>query len=145
MILYAAAASFLLALQASTDTRFHLASITKPSLCSTPDPLDAARLYTKRTAARIARTNSAWSKDRAATSGGVPPALTSSRSRNGSVLPCPVAPFACSELTTLLSRNPKLQYVERTYLKRKEVDDVLGGEDSWKNVDSTAGKPPSAS
>jgi hypothetical protein len=33
-----------------------------------------------------------------------------------------------------------LQYVERTYLKRKEVDDVLGGEDSWKNVDSTAGK-----
>jgi DNA-directed RNA polymerase III subunit RPC11 len=30
-------------------------------------------------------------------------------------------------------------------LKRKEVDDVLGGEDSWKNVDSTAGKPPSAS
>lgn len=27
--------------------------------------------------------------------------------------------------------------MERTYLKRKAVDDVLGGEDSWKNVDST--------
>lgn len=25
----------------------------------------------------------------------------------------------------------------RTKLKRKEVDDVMGGEDSWKNVDST--------
>jgi len=30
--------------------------------------------------------------------------------------------------------------MERTYLKRKAVDDVLGGEDSWKNVDSTEGK-----
>ncbi|BGP74267.1 RNA polymerase III C11 subunit [Rhodotorula toruloides] len=30
------------------------------------------------------------------------------------------------------------RYMERTYLKRKAVDDVLGGEDSWKNVDSTA-------
>ncbi|GAA5847414.1 hypothetical protein JCM3766R1_002232 [Sporobolomyces carnicolor] len=29
------------------------------------------------------------------------------------------------------------RYMERTYLKRKAVDDVLGGEDSWKNVDST--------
>jgi hypothetical protein len=29
--------------------------------------------------------------------------------------------------------------MERTYLKRKAVDDVLGGEDSWKNVDSTEG------
>jgi DNA-directed RNA polymerase III subunit RPC11 len=30
------------------------------------------------------------------------------------------------------------RYMERTYLARKEVDDVLGGADSWKNVDSTA-------
>ncbi|SCZ89966.1 BZ3500_MvSof-1268-A1-R1_Chr1-3g01695 [Microbotryum saponariae] len=30
------------------------------------------------------------------------------------------------------------QYREREFLTRKEVDDVLGGEDSWKNVDSTA-------
>ncbi|CAO1632593.1 unnamed protein product [Parajaminaea phylloscopi] len=29
------------------------------------------------------------------------------------------------------------QMTSRTKLKRKEVDDVMGGEDSWKNVDST--------
>ncbi|KAK9897918.1 putative Rpc11-DNA-directed RNA polymerase III subunit C11 [Cystobasidium minutum MCA 4210] len=28
------------------------------------------------------------------------------------------------------------QYVETNYLTRKQADDVLGGEDSWKNVDS---------
>jgi len=28
----------------------------------------------------------------------------------------------------------------RTHLKRKEVDDVLGGKDSWANVDSVDGK-----
>jgi hypothetical protein len=27
----------------------------------------------------------------------------------------------------------------RTHLKRKEVDDVMGGKDSWKNVDQTEG------
>ncbi|KAI5474280.1 DNA-directed RNA polymerase III subunit RPC10 [Pseudohyphozyma bogoriensis] len=32
----------------------------------------------------------------------------------------------------------KGDYTERTHLSRKEVDDVLGGEDSWKNVDSIA-------
>jgi hypothetical protein len=32
------------------------------------------------------------------------------------------------------------QYKNRTTLKRKEVDDVLGGEEGWKNVDSTEGK-----
>jgi len=29
----------------------------------------------------------------------------------------------------------------RTHLKRKEVDDVLGGKDSWANVDVVDGKP----
>ncbi|TNY17765.1 hypothetical protein DMC30DRAFT_404987 [Rhodotorula diobovata] len=29
------------------------------------------------------------------------------------------------------------RYMERTYLKRKQVDDVMGGADSWKNVDTT--------
>ncbi|PWN20624.1 putative Rpc11-DNA-directed RNA polymerase III subunit C11 [Microstroma glucosiphilum] len=29
------------------------------------------------------------------------------------------------------------QITKRTQLRRKEVDDVMGGEDSWKNVDST--------
>ncbi|KAJ1957999.1 putative Rpc11-DNA-directed RNA polymerase III subunit C11 [Linderina pennispora] len=28
------------------------------------------------------------------------------------------------------------QMISRTILKRKEVDDVLGGEEAWKNVDS---------
>ncbi|KAM0750327.1 putative Rpc11-DNA-directed RNA polymerase III subunit C11 [Meredithblackwellia eburnea MCA 4105] len=32
----------------------------------------------------------------------------------------------------------KHHYIERTHLSRKQVDDVLGGEDSWKNVDSLA-------
>lgn len=31
-------------------------------------------------------------------------------------------------------------YASRVELKRKTVDDVLGGEDAWKNVDSTDGK-----
>ena len=30
----------------------------------------------------------------------------------------------------------------RQHLKRKEVDDVMGGEESWKNVDSTDGSYP---
>ncbi|BGP43933.1 RNA polymerase III C11 subunit [Rhodotorula kratochvilovae] len=30
------------------------------------------------------------------------------------------------------------RYMERTYLKRKQVDDVLGGADSWKNVEQTS-------
>ncbi|EPQ27845.1 uncharacterized protein PFL1_04589 [Pseudozyma flocculosa PF-1] len=29
------------------------------------------------------------------------------------------------------------QMTTRQHLKRKEVDDVMGGEESWKNVDST--------
>jgi len=33
----------------------------------------------------------------------------------------------------------------RTHLKRKEVDDVLGGKDSWANVDVVDGKLPSSS
>lgn len=32
--------------------------------------------------------------------------------------------------------------MERTYLKRKQVDDVMGGADSWKNVDTTGGALP---
>lgn len=33
-----------------------------------------------------------------------------------------------------------LKHTSRKELKRKEVDDVLGGADAWKNVDSTEGK-----
>lgn len=35
--------------------------------------------------------------------------------------------------------NILLQHTSRKELKRKEVDDVLGGADAWKNVDSTEG------
>lgn len=31
-------------------------------------------------------------------------------------------------------------YYERTPMKRKEVEDVLGGKDEWKNADSMAGE-----
>lgn len=34
------------------------------------------------------------------------------------------------------------QMTTRQHLKRKEVDDVMGGEESWKNVDSTDGSYP---
>lgn len=33
----------------------------------------------------------------------------------------------------------KKPIAQRMYLKRKEVDDVLGGADAWKNVDQTEG------
>ena len=33
----------------------------------------------------------------------------------------------------------KKAVAQRTYLQRKEVDDVLGGADAWKNVDQTEG------
>lgn len=36
--------------------------------------------------------------------------------------------------------NTLLQMTSRTHLKRKEVDDVMGGEAAWENVD----KVPSA-
>jgi len=33
-------------------------------------------------------------------------------------------------------------YTNRTVLTRKEADDVLGGEDAWKNVDQTEAQCP---
>lgn len=32
------------------------------------------------------------------------------------------------------------RYFERKFMKSKEVEDVLGGADSWKNVDKTEGQ-----
>ena len=43
--------------------------------------------------------------------------------------------FACS--TCPYVHNIKHKISNRTYPKLKEVDDVLGGADAWKNVDST--------
>ena len=39
-----------------------------------------------------------------------------------------------------VSVDPFSQMTSRTKLKRKEVDDVLGGEDHWKHADSTNGR-----
>ncbi|WFD21162.1 RNA polymerase III C11 subunit [Malassezia caprae] len=41
---------------------------------------------------------------------------------------CPTCPFEFPM---------DFQVTSRMYLQRKQVDDVMGGEDSWKNVDST--------
>lgn len=38
-----------------------------------------------------------------------------------------------------IADTSKSQISMRTHLKRKEVDDVLGGKDSWQNVDKTEG------
>ena len=43
---------------------------------------------------------------------------------------CPTCPFEFPMVN---------QVTSRMYLERKQVDDVMGGEDSWKNVDSTDG------
>lgn len=43
---------------------------------------------------------------------------------------CPTCPFEFPM---------DFQVTSRMYLQRKQVDDVMGGEDSWKNVDSTDG------
>ena len=32
------------------------------------------------------------------------------------------------------------EYYERTYFKRKKVDDVIGGKEAWENVDKTDGE-----
>ena len=33
------------------------------------------------------------------------------------------------------------RYYERKYMKKKEVEDILGGKGAWDNVDKTEGKP----
>ncbi|KAI9682942.1 MAG: RNA polymerase III C11 subunit [Trizodia sp. TS-e1964] len=35
------------------------------------------------------------------------------------------------------------RYVDRTYMKRKEVEDVMGGPGAWDNVDQTEAQCPS--
>jgi len=51
----------------------------------------------------------------------------------------PPPPLLTSSSLARLTLFRTEQYMERTYLKRKQIDDVMGGADSWKNVDSTAG------
>lgn len=48
---------------------------------------------------------------------------------------CPISKHSGPYQYPILKR-----YVDRTFLARKEVEDILGGEESWKNVDQTDGK-----
>ena len=47
--------------------------------------------------------------------------------------------FTCKSCVYTFPIDSK-SYSARVELTRKKVDDVLGGEDAWKNVDSTDGK-----
>jgi transcription elongation factor Elf1 len=47
--------------------------------------------------------------------------------------------FTCKSCVYTFPIKDK-SYSARVELTRKKVDDVLGGEDAWKNVDSTEGK-----
>ena len=46
--------------------------------------------------------------------------------------------FYCAVCPYVHQVNRKIS--KKVYLKRKEIDDVLGGEDAWKNVDKTQGQ-----
>lgn len=46
---------------------------------------------------------------------------------------CPTCPYLCN-LTSI--------YSSRAKIRRKQVDDVLGGEDAWENVDRTNARCP---
>jgi DNA-directed RNA polymerase III subunit RPC11 len=48
--------------------------------------------------------------------------------------------FKCRTCAYTFPVEEGVAYASRVELKRKTVDDVLGGEDAWKNVDSTDGK-----
>ena len=48
--------------------------------------------------------------------------------------------FSCRSCAYIFPLEAGAAYASRVELKRKVVDDVLGGEDAWKNVDSTDGK-----
>jgi len=63
--------------------------------------------------------------------------LTVSRTRSSDEFPdgqnrfeCRTCPYEC-----LI----KQRYYERKEMKRKEVEDVMGGKDAWDNVDKTDG------
>ena len=48
--------------------------------------------------------------------------------------------FKCRSCAYSFPVSEGAAYASRVELKRKTVDDVLGGEDAWKNVDATDGK-----
>ncbi|ODH53571.1 hypothetical protein GX48_00404 [Paracoccidioides brasiliensis] len=69
-------------------------------------------------------------------------ALTISRAEPTSRYPLGVNRFECRTCPYqyILDRT----YYERTEMKRKEVADVLGGKDEWKNADSIGSEPSTA-
>ena len=46
---------------------------------------------------------------------------------------CPTCPYL---------QNVHGAFTSRAKIKRKQVDDILGGDDAWENVDRTASKCP---
>jgi DNA-directed RNA polymerase III subunit RPC11 len=52
----------------------------------------------------------------------------------------PISQQVCpsSFLLSSTHQRPKTQMTSRTKLKRKQVDDVLGGDEMWKHADATA-------
>jgi hypothetical protein len=65
-------------------------------------------------------------------------ALTISRAEPTAGYPMGVNKFECR--TCPYQYILDSTYYERSDMKRKEVEDVLGGKDEWKNADSMAGK-----
>jgi DNA-directed RNA polymerase III subunit RPC11 len=49
---------------------------------------------------------------------------------------CPTCPYL---------HNVNTLYSSRAKIKKKQVDDVLGGDDAWENVDRTSAKCPNCS
>lgn len=65
--------------------------------------------------------------------------LVSSSSGSGSGSRNDSSAFKCRTCAYTFPVPEGVAYASRVELKRKTVDDVLGGEDAWKNVDSTDG------
>jgi DNA-directed RNA polymerase III subunit RPC11 len=55
---------------------------------------------------------------------------------NGMRFCCPACPYM---------HSLKRKYTSHAKIKKKQLDDVLGGEDAWQNVDKTAARCPQCS
>ncbi|KAL9939507.1 hypothetical protein V8E36_001324 [Tilletia maclaganii] len=61
--------------------------------------------------------------------------LTVSRESGSNKWVCPSCPYEYAIM-------PQAQITQKVKLTRKQVDDVMGGEDQWKNVDKTRAHCP---
>jgi hypothetical protein len=58
----------------------------------------------------------------------------------GTSPPCASDANVCRSISPLGKSGGVVQVSKKLKLKKKEVDDVLGGEDAWKNVERTSGE-----